>query len=134
LRHRAIICLVIVAREMQQPMQHEYFQLARQRMPLLPGLLSRRLHADRQIALFLPLDERIGREAQHIRRFVFAAKLPVQLAKSDVRGKQNGNMAFQADCILRPGKESLKCGDGGDSFQRENAAGPRANRGQRRIE
>jgi hypothetical protein len=133
-RHRAIIPLVIVAREMQQPMQHQNLQLARQRMPMLDGLLPRSIHADRQIAFFLLLDESVGGERQDIGRLVHAAELPVELANCRIRSEQNSDVAFQANSFLCLGEKTLQGWDGWDSLRPGDATNPHGSRRQHRSQ
>jgi hypothetical protein len=51
--HLARIGLMVVAGQVQQAVQNEHLQFACEGVTLLGGLAARRLHADRQIALFL---------------------------------------------------------------------------------
>lgn len=107
LRHFAVVGFVVVAGKVQQPMQHEHLDFDCESVSLLGSLPLSSVHADGQISgeFFLVLDKSIGGKRQNVCRFIFAAKLPVESSDCLVAGKQDGNLAAQANGGLRPAEK-----------------------------
>ena len=94
---------MVVSGKMQQAVEDQHFDLGRKRMSLLGCLTEGRGDADGQIAGYAFGAWAFRRERKHVRRFVFAAELPIELADGCVCGEQNGDLALEAHGCLRGG-------------------------------
>lgn len=73
LRHLAIICLMIVACQVEHPVEKQNFELVVERMAVQACIFLRNFHADRNIASVFP------RKRKDVSRAMLSAKPPVQL-------------------------------------------------------
>jgi hypothetical protein len=101
--HFAVVDLVVVSGQMKQAVENQHLQFTGERVALLGGLSPGRVHADGQVACDFLGSDAFGGKRKHISRFVFAAELAIELADGGVCGKQDGDLAFEADGGLRLG-------------------------------
>ena len=123
--HLAGVGLVVVAGQMQHPMQYQYLQLHSKRVAAPSALAARCGNADGQIAgdFFLAWERRIRGEREHVGGFVDAAKLTVETANRLVRRKQDRDTAAQPNDSLRLGKETRQSSRGRHAMLRSCAPG-----------
>jgi hypothetical protein len=101
--HLSIVSLVIVAGQVEQPMQNQHLDLCRQGMSLFARLAHRGRHADSKVPgnSFVVLDQRFGRERKDICRLVLVSKLAVQAADGAVSRQQDSDLPAQIHGLLR---------------------------------
>jgi hypothetical protein len=115
-RHFAVVGLVIVTGQMQQPMQNQHLDLDSQRMLLLLGLAQRGGHAHGQIAGNLFRANALSWKRKHIGGLVLAAKLAIQAAYRSIGGQLHIDLATQAHSRLRQQKKAAQCARRGNLF------------------
>lgn len=104
--HFAIVGFVIVAGQMQQPVEDQDLQLRFGGMPKFGGICGSNLSRDSQVASHLcPSGSQF--EAQHIRRLIFMPVFAIQFAEFRAVGDPDVNRATQPH-----GAPSLPCEQG----------------------
>jgi hypothetical protein len=97
--HAARIGFVIVARQVEQAVEHQYLKLCFEGVAAHRALPPRRLHADSQIArnflFFLVLELLLGWEREHIGRFVLTAINTIEAANRAIGGQEHADFATQ---------------------------------------
>ena len=93
--HFAVVGFMIVAGQMQQPMEDQDLQLRFGGMPKFGSICGRNLSRDGQVASHLCATGSQF-EAQHIRRFIFMPVFAIQLAEFRAVGDPDVNRATQS--------------------------------------
>ena len=124
--HLAGVRFVVVAGEMKQAVQDEDFDFRRERVALIDGLLARSGNGDSQVAsdffcgYFLhgafSGKRAFSRKREHVGGFILVAELAVEFTEVRVGGEQDGDLAAEADGLLR---QSEKAGQGTGGRQAE---------------
>jgi hypothetical protein len=110
--HASGVGFVIVACQMKQAVEDQYFELRFKRVAARCGLAPRRPHADSQVAghflFFLALDRFMGRKRKNVSGFVFAAISPVQPPDCLIGREQHADFAAQPHCGLSLAQEAAE--------------------------
>jgi hypothetical protein len=115
-RHLAGVGLVVVASQMEQAMEHEYFDLGGEGMSLFDGLTEGGGNADGEVAGEVFSADASGGEGENVGGLVFAAKLTIEAANGGVGGEQDGDLSFEPDGGLGQLEEVGKGARGGQTM------------------
>jgi hypothetical protein len=102
------VCIVIVAGEVEQAVEHKDLELCSKRVAACSALAARGFDTDGNIArdFFLALEHVCGRERKNVRGLVFASETAVEVAESRVGGEQDGDLAAETDGGLGFGQKA----------------------------
>jgi hypothetical protein len=104
--HLAVVDLVVVAGEVQQPVQNEDFDFRRERMTLLGCLAERRGHADGKVAGEAFGSQAFSGKRQDVGGLVLTAKTTIESANGFISGEQDCDLSAETHCSLRGGEEA----------------------------
>ena len=117
-RHLSRVGLVVVSGQMEQAVEDEDFDFYGERMALFRGLALGGGDTDGEIAgNFLGAGcTCVGREREHVRGLVFAAKAAVETADCGVGGEQDGDLSAEPDGRLRLREKAAQGAGGGQAW------------------